>query len=82
MTIITQEDISLLWNDMQVRSWEELEVLLLNRREKLGEEKKSTLLEVVRELKDEPFPQSEIELYTVLNLEVSTSPQKIWINEI
>ena len=82
MTIITQEDISLLWNDMQVRSWEELEVLLLNRREKLGEEKKSTLLEVVRELKDEPFPQSEIELYAVLNLEVSTSPQKIWINEI
>ena len=82
MVRILQENVSMLWNDMELHSWEELESVLVNKEEKIPEDESTLLLETIRELKDEPFPESDVELFSVLKRELGGSQQKVWINEI
>ncbi len=81
MSKVSREDIGLLWNDMQLRCWEELEVLLESHAENIDEGERKDLLIAADELRDEPFPDSEFALFAVLNREVFSSPQKIWIHD-
>jgi hypothetical protein len=81
MSRISQDEISLLWNDMEVKSWEELKFLLDRNVENLPESERQELLTAVQELRDEPFPESDTALYYVLTRETNLDPQKIWIND-
>ena len=67
---------------MEFHSWEELEGLVRQGREKIDQEEKNSILEAVFELKDEPFPESDTELFWVINRELSGDAQKVWINDI
>lgn len=82
MAKISQDEIGLLWNDMEDRNWQELKKLLENNVENLDETERQELLTAVVELSDEPFPESVTELFYVLTREANIGPQKIWINEL
>lgn len=81
MSKIAQEE-GLLWNDMEQKSWGDLARLLRNKVENLEEEERMELLMAAEELSDEPFPESELELYFVLNREAHDHPQRIWITDM
>ncbi len=79
---IVQNDINLLWNDMETKSWESLGEILKDKVEDIDEDERLQLMVTVGDLRDEPFPESEVELFTVLTHEVLGDPQKIWITSM